>query len=150
MEHFALTNYLTVTKIFRFEMAHVLTHHDGLCKNIHGHSYELQVTITGDVKNEPGASDDGMILDFAVLKKLVQKNIMDTFDHALVLHDKASFADQVLQLPFDRIFTVPYQPTCENLIRHFAKLIVQDLPREVRLQHLRLYETQTSFADWYA
>lgn len=150
MEHFALSNYLTVTKIFRFEMAHVLAGHDGLCKNIHGHSYKLYVTLTGEPKNNPGASDDGMLMDFSELKKLVNSQIMDTFDHALVINQKAPYAHTLSDLPFERIKLVPFQPTCENLILYFAKLLVPKLPADIRLNRLRLFETETSYADWYA
>ncbi len=150
MEHFALSNYLTVTKIFRFEMAHVLTSHDGLCKNIHGHSYKLYVTLTGEPKNSPGTSDDGMLMDFGELKKLVNAQIMDTFDHALVINQNAPYAKVLNDLPFERIKLVPFQPTCENLILHFAKLLVPKLPADIRLNRLRLFETETSYAEWYA
>ena len=150
MEHFALSNYVTVTKIFRFEMAHVLANHEGLCKNIHGHSYKLFVSLTGEVKDTPGASDDGMLMDFGELKSLVKSQILDTFDHALVINEKVPFANTLKDLPFERIQLLPFQPTCENLILHFAKLLVPVLPADIRLNRLRLFETETSFADWYA
>ena len=150
MEHYALTNYITITKIFRFEMAHVLHNHRGLCKNIHGHSYHLHVTLTGEINNEPGSSDDGMLMDFGDLKAIVKDKILNQFDHALVVNSKAPFADEIQKLPFERIMAVPFQPTCENLILNFAKRLVTALPLDVRLNRLKLYETDTSYAEWHA
>lgn len=150
MDQLALSNYVVVTKIFRFEMAHVLYNHKGLCKNIHGHSYELHVSLTGTVKHEAGASDDGMLLDFSVLKSLVQEKILNDFDHAMVVNAKAPYAAELKKLPFNRLITVDYQPTCENLIRHFASLLVGALPNGMKLYRLKLYETDTSYAEWYS
>ncbi len=150
MEHFGLSNYITVTKIFRFEMAHALLNHNGLCKNVHGHSYKLHVTLTGDIKSSPGSPDDGMLMDFSDLKKLVKRQILDKYDHAIVLNAQSPYAGKIRDLPFERVETVPFQPTCENLILHFARLLVSALPLDVRLKRLRLYETETSYAEWHA
>ena len=62
---------IRITKRFHFEMAHTLFEYDGLCRNIHGHSYYLEVTVTGEPRNEPGHPKDGMVIDFGELKNLV-------------------------------------------------------------------------------
>lgn len=131
-------------------MAHALLNHGGLCKNVHGHSYTLHVTLTGEIKTMPGAPDDGMLMDFSILKALVKKEILDKYDHALVLNAQSPYITQLSELPFERLMTVPFQPTCENLILHFAKLLVPALPLDVRLHKLKLYETATSYAEWHA
>lgn len=150
MESFALSNYLTITRIFSFEMAHALSNHQGLCKNLHGHSYKLHVTLTGDIKHDETASDDGMLIDFGELKKLVNRYILNRFDHAVVVYHNAPYAESLEKLPFERIEMVNFQPTCENLIIHFAGLLVQHLPENLRLHKLRLYETENSYAEWHA
>ncbi|HLU85688.1 MAG TPA: 6-carboxytetrahydropterin synthase, partial [Vicingaceae bacterium] len=79
---------IRITKEFKFEMAHALIGYDGPCKNIHGHSYRLNVTVKGKVKNGTSDSDEGMVVDFGIIKKIVNELIVDKYDHALVLNDK--------------------------------------------------------------
>lgn len=150
MDQVAISNYISVTKIFRFEMAHFLHKHNGLCQNLHGHSYKLLVTLAGRVKHEPNTPDDGMLMDFGELKKLVKDEILDHFDHALVVNENSPEATKLEALGFDRTVLLPFQPTCENLILHFVRKLVPHIPPGVKLQRLRLYETETSYADWHA
>lgn len=142
------SNFVTITKMFHFEMAHTLYNHAGPCRNIHGHSYRLHVTLSGPIKNEPGAPDDGMIMDFKQLKSLVKEKILDKYDHAFAINESAPYASDMAKLDFEKILLLPFQPTCENLIAHFASLLVPALPEGVKLQRLRLFETETSYADW--
>lgn len=76
---------LRVSKEFDFEMAHALDGHDGKCKNIHGHSYGLKVTFSGTPIDAPGEAKDGMVIDFSDIKEIVKTNVVNVFDHALVL-----------------------------------------------------------------
>lgn len=140
-----------LTKTFSFEMAHALLNYDGKCKNIHGHSYKLEVTIIGEPREEPGHPADGLVIDFGALKKVVNKEVVDEFDHALVI--KADFNDEltdVLSKNFELIVYTDYQPTCENLILDFAERIKKGLPERATLHHLILHETATAYCEWYA
>ena len=74
---------IRITKKFSFEMAHALYNYDGLCRNIHGHTYKLEVTLLGEAQKNAGQPKDGMVMDFGALKKLVNKKIVHVFDHAL-------------------------------------------------------------------
>lgn len=140
-----------LTKIFRFEMAHALSGHKGLCKYIHGHSYQLEVTVSGQPDNTPGQSSEGMVLDFGDLKDIVQQEIIIPLDHALLLKEGSVLS---LENPdnelFARVVWTPWQPTCENMVLDFARRIIEPLPKGVRLCRLKLYETDTSYAEWYA
>lgn len=140
-----------LTKIFRFEMAHALSGYNGLCKHIHGHSYQLEVTVSGQPDNTPGHSEEGMVVDFAALKAIVQQEIITPLDHALLLKENvalpATANDNEL---FARTVRVPWQPTCENMVIDFARRIMSRLPENVVLSSLKLYETATSYAEWYA
>ncbi len=140
---------IRVTKIFSFEMAHALYNHDGACKNIHGHSYKLMVTIKGSPCNNPNSPKDGMVIDFSELKNIVKKNIIDIFDHSFVLNQKVEPQNYCPQMNGNTIF-LPYQPTCENLIIDFAGRLKALLPSNLELYSLKLYETATSFAEWFA
>jgi len=140
---------IRVTKQFHFEMAHALLDYDGPCKNIHGHSYQLNVTVKGKVKTNTSDSDEGMVVDFGVIKKIVKDMVVDVFDHALVLNEKANI--DVSNFEFmNKLIRVPYQPTCENMLVHFAKTIQDHLPNHIKLHSLFLRETNTSFAEWFA
>lgn len=142
---------IRLTKEFRFEASHALWKYDGLCKNLHGHSYILRVTIKGEPITDLEDPKLGMVMDFGDLKKIVKEEIVDKLDHSVVLNDKAptqSFTG--VSEMFDRIHLLPYQPTCENMVVEFAELIKARLPKRVELYAIKLYETATSFAEWYA
>jgi 6-pyruvoyltetrahydropterin/6-carboxytetrahydropterin synthase len=142
---------IRVTKIFTFEMAHALWNHDGLCKNIHGHSYKLYVTVKGQPLNDAHNAKQGMVIDFGKLKEIVNSQIIHVFDHSLVINSQAptQLLQQVNQM-IERYHLVNYQPTCENLLHDFADRIKKHLPPEVQLFSLRLVETETSYAEWFA
>ena len=137
---------IRLTKEFKFEMAHALYGYDGLCANLHGHSYKLLVTVRGDVKNEEGPKK-GMVIDFSVLKSIVKSLIINKYDHSLVLNANSPHINLDLSL-FDRVYFMPYQPTSENLVKDFALQISDKLPEGVELYSVILSETATSFAEW--
>ncbi|MEE2954015.1 MAG: 6-carboxytetrahydropterin synthase [Bacteroidota bacterium] len=140
---------IRITKEFKFEMAHALSGYDGLCKNIHGHSYRLFVTIIGDVMEKEGDKKDGMVLDFGTLKDIIKSNIILKYDHSLVLNGNSSHRHIDLSA-FDKVFYLPYQPTSENLVADFAQVIISKLPESVKLYSVLLSETATSYAEWFA
>jgi 6-pyruvoyltetrahydropterin/6-carboxytetrahydropterin synthase len=146
-----MTSVIRVTKEFHFEMAHALQDYDGPCRNVHGHSYRLFVTISGIPIDDPDNPKNGMVIDFADLKKLVKKEIINVFDHSVVV--SRNFYNERIEI-FAQVFgnsvVVDYQPTCENLVTDFADRILPLLPAGVRLHSLRLYETANSFAEWFA
>lgn len=141
---------IRITKEFVFEMAHALLGYNGPCKNIHGHTYHLLVTIIGDILDDNSASENGMVMDFGDLKKIVFSEIIEKMDHALVLNENVP-VELIEQLSTShKIITKPYQPTCENMLVDFANIIRCKLPDTVKLHHLLLRETITSYAEWYA
>jgi 6-pyruvoyltetrahydropterin/6-carboxytetrahydropterin synthase len=132
-------------------MAHALPGHDGLCSNIHGHSYELLVTLIGEPVNDSSSPKYGMVIDFKDLKRIIKGLIVDELDHSMVLRtDAPKELIEVLKKNYERILLVDYQPTSENMIIDFAKRIMMALPAGVKLHHLKLWETVTSYTEWYA
>jgi len=129
------------------EMAHALYGYDGLCKNIHGHSYRLWVTLRGPVLDEHGHEKDGMVLDFGLLKRLVKPHIIDKYDHSFVLNANSSHANIDLSA-FEKVYLLPYQPTSENLVNDFVSIIKNQLPDNIELYKVVLSETANSFAEW--
>lgn len=142
---------IRITKIYDFEMAHVLKDYDGPCRNIHGHSYKLYVTVTGTPISDERSPKLGMVMDFKDLKAIVKNHIVDRFDHALVIN-RATDPDLVnsMKKHMEKLILVDYQPTCENLVADFARIITDHLPGHVRLHNLRLWETATSYSEWFA
>lgn len=142
---------IRLTKEFKFEMAHALKGYDGLCKNIHGHSYELLVTVIGEPISDKASTKLGMVMDFGDLKKIVRNCIVDEFDHALVLNRESvdNFGPLDAEF-FGRTILVDYQPTSENMIIDFVYRLRNQLPENLKLHHLLLRETVTSYAEWFA
>lgn len=140
-----------VTKLFCFEMAHALHGYDGPCKNIHGHSYRLSVTVIGKINSEANHSKSGMVMDFTNLKSIVDTHIIKQFDHTLVLNEKHAqiYLSENTAL-LENVKIVKYQPTCENLAAYFAGEIKKHLPSTIKLHHLKLQETPTSYTEWHA
>ncbi len=141
---------IRITKEFKFEMAHALKGYDGLCRNIHGHSYELLVTISGIPVSDTDSTKLGMVMDFGDLKKIVRRSIIDEFDHALVLNRESAEDFNMDAEMFGRTILVDYQPTSENMIIDFAERIKPLLPENIKLHHMLLRETVTSYAEWFA
>ena len=142
---------IRITKEFRFEAAHALKGYDGPCRNIHGHSYKLSVTIIGEPVTESDSPKKGMIMDFSDLKKIVKEQIIVPFDHALILGKDYNEIDlKNSGDAFGNVIFVDYQPTSENMLIDFAGRLRNHLPSSTRLYSLRLRETATSFAEWFA
>jgi 6-pyruvoyltetrahydropterin/6-carboxytetrahydropterin synthase len=132
-------------------MAHILKDYDGPCRNIHGHSYKLYVTVSGTPISDDQSPKVGMVMDFKDLKAIVKTHIVDRFDHALVISNKTD-PDLIdgMKKHMEKIIVVDYQPTSENLIADFANIITSHLPYNVQLHNLRLWETATSYSEWFA
>jgi 6-pyruvoyltetrahydropterin/6-carboxytetrahydropterin synthase len=132
-------------------MAHALLNYDGPCRNIHGHSYKLYVTVRGKVNDDTSNSKLGMVMDFSDLKEIVKKHIIDYYDHSVIISSAAGKPEitRVKEM-FDKFYIVDYQPTCENLVINIAHLIRKQLPVHISLYSLKLCETATSFAEWFA
>jgi 6-pyruvoyltetrahydropterin/6-carboxytetrahydropterin synthase len=146
-----MTN-IRITKKFSFETGHALYGYDGKCKNVHGHSYKLSVTVIGSPITDRSNVKLGMVIDFTDLKKIVKEEVVDQFDHATVFNQTTPHVELAKELE-DRghhVILVDYQPTSENMIVHFAARIKSRLPEGIALFSLKLQETESSFAEWFA
>lgn len=143
---------IRLTKEFTFEAAHSLEGYDGACREIHGHSYRLMVTVKGEPSVDPYDPKQGMVMDFGLLKRIVGEQIISQMDHAFVVRrtEQGESLRRMLEDRYDNIVMVDYQPTCENMLADFAERLLGSLPDEVELYSLRLHETATSYAEWFA
>jgi 6-pyruvoyltetrahydropterin/6-carboxytetrahydropterin synthase len=143
---------IRITKQFSFETGHALYGYDGKCKNVHGHSYKLSVTVIGTPISDSSNVKFGMVIDFGDLKKIVKEEIVDVFDHATVFNQNTPHVELAHELKNrgHHVILVDYQPTSENMVIDFAAKINSRLPDSIKLNSLKLQETETSFAEWYA
>jgi len=143
---------IRITKEFSFETGHALYGYDGKCRNVHGHSYQLSVTVIGVPIQDTSHVKYGMVIDFGDLKKIVKEEIVDVFDHATVFNKNTPHRELAMHLK-ERghdVILADYQPTSENMVIDFAQKIKKRLPDTIQLHSLKLRETATSFAEWYA
>jgi len=143
---------IRITKQFTFETGHALYGYDGKCRNVHGHSYKLSVTVIGTPITDTSNVKLGMVIDFGDLKKIVKEEIVDPFDHATVFNKNTPHMELAKELK-DRghkVILADYQPTSENMVIDFASKIKSRLSKEIQLHSIKLRETDTAFAEWHA
>jgi len=140
---------IRITKIFEFEAAHALDCHDGKCMNIHGHSYKLHVTVLGKPHHTKGDSSDGMVIDFGDIKKIVKSTVVNPFDHALILEKDSPYLTPEIKKR-QKLILYDIQPTAENMLIDMVERIQSKMPATIHLHNIKLYETSSSFASWFA
>lgn len=136
---------ITITKQVRTETAHRLMNHPGKCKNIHGHSYLWKVTIQGEVDN------DGMVTDFGNLKAIMKEEIVNKFDHRLILSQYDSLLNNLILRTNNAFWFFPNDPTAENFVvyvSHKIELALLNCDKQLKLISVKCWETETSYAEW--
>lgn len=143
---------IRITKQFSFETGHALYGYDGKCRNVHGHSYKLAVTVIGNPITDTNNVKFGMVIDFSDLKKIVKEEIVNVFDHATVFNKNTPHIELAKELENrgHNVLLVNYQPTSEMMVIDFADKIKKRLPKNITLNSLKLQETETSYAEWFA
>jgi len=139
-------NRIRITKQFEFHMAHALEGYDGACRHIHGHAYKLFVTVRG-----VQSADDGMVMDFKLLKKIVQEKVLDYYDHSLLLRktQKSEKIYQDLLSNWGNVHLIERQPTSENILMDIVSILRNSLGCDsAELYSVRLYETDSSWVEW--
>lgn len=143
---------LSVTKIFTFACAHSLPNHNGLCCNIHGHNYKLEVTVGGPVNPTNGDSSQGMVIDFSELSSIIKQSVIEPYDHAFILPKDAispfkSENTKIVYINGDRA-------TAERMVVDIKDRIASAISnieiynRRIEVVKLKLWETDTSYAEW--
>ncbi|MDK4528481.1 6-carboxytetrahydropterin synthase QueD [Kingella kingae] len=136
-------------KEFTFDMAHMLDGHDGKCQNLHGHTYILQVEISGNL-HESGAKK-GMVMDFADLKAVVKTHILDKMDHAFIYDTTSERECQVANLLNQlnsKTYGIKTRTTAEEMTRHIFNVLTAEANLPVSL--IRLWETPSSYCEYAA
>jgi len=144
---------VSVTRRLEFDAGHRIPDHRSKCRNLHGHRYVLEVTLIGPVVSQPGASDNGMVMDFSDIKAIAREHIVQPWDHAFLVyaHD-TPVRNFLASLPGHKTVVLDCIPTAENLARvafhilapHYQSRYGPDL----RLARVRLYETPNCWVDY--
>jgi 6-pyruvoyltetrahydropterin/6-carboxytetrahydropterin synthase len=144
---------LTITRKLEFDAGHRIPDHRSQCRNLHGHRYVLEITLQGDVIEAEGASDRGMVMDFAQVKSLAMEHLVNRWDHAFLVYEGDARVREFLEsMPDHKTVVLDRVPTVENL----AAIAFETLSRvydahygiNLRLQRVRLYETPNCWADF--
>ena len=143
---------IRITKIFTFETAHILYNYDGKCKNMHGHSYKLFVTVKGKPVNDLDNPKNGMVVDFGDIKKIVNEEVVDIWDHAVLINANSPHKElgNELEGRGHKVIYCSFQPTCENMLYEIAAKVQAKLPSDISLAYLKLHETENSYGEWFA
>ncbi len=143
---------VAVTRRLEFDAGHRLPNHASQCRNVHGHRYAIEITLSSAPIHEEGAADDGMVMDFGDVKRIAQEKLVDRWDHAfLVYRGDQVMIDLLAAIPGHKTVVVDAVPTAENL----AQLAFDTLQHayrdrfghELTLTRVRLYETPNCWAD---
>lgn len=134
---------ITIAKDFIWQMSHRLTFHKGLCKNIHGHSYKLRIYLTGEL------DENGMIIDFYDLQKIVDPFLMGVLDHAFICSDDDTEVIEFLKKNEWRHYIMDKTTTCENMCYMFLDKFKPELAKfsNIHSFKIRVYETEDAFAE---
>lgn len=134
---------ITVTKTVKFDAAHVLTNHQGLCKNLHGHTYRVDISVS-----QREGEDSDMVIDFKDLKSIAEAVICDRFDHAFIYNTTSPGECDiaaVVEKNSMRTVAIPFRSTAENLAKYFFKLLIARIPN---IASVKVWETAMSSAEY--
>ncbi len=143
---------MQITRRLEFDAGHRIPNHTSQCKHLHGHRYALEITLSGDIITQEGASEQGMVMDFSDVKRIAKEQVVDVWDHAFLVYrgDKVVM-DFLATLADHKTIILDVVPTAENLAHEAFKLL--DLAyrdtynNHLTLQRVRLYETPNNWAD---
>jgi 6-pyruvoyltetrahydropterin/6-carboxytetrahydropterin synthase len=141
-----------ITTRLEFDAGHRIPSHKSQCRNLHGHRYALEITLSGDIIAKEQASEDGMVMDFSDVKRIARESIVDIWDHAFLVYEKDSVVlDFLNSLPNHKTVVFPSVPTAENMAAEAFKILknqYQDIyGNHLKLERVRLFETPNSWVD---
>ncbi len=143
---------LTITRKLEFDAGHRIPDHNSQCRNLHGHRYTLLITLTGDVVQQDGQSDNGMIMDFGDIKALANEHLVNMWDHAFIVYKNDTAVRAFLDsMPNHKTVVIDRVPTVENMAQvvfDILKGVYNDrFGRHLALTKVTLYETPNCWAE---
>jgi 6-pyruvoyltetrahydropterin/6-carboxytetrahydropterin synthase len=143
---------MQITTRLEFDAGHRIPNHKSQCRNLHGHRYALEITLSGDIISASDVSENGMVMDFSDVKKIARESVIDVWDHAfLVFKEDKVILDFLNSLPSHKTVIFPNVPTAENMAAEAFKILKSQYKdtygNHLTLERVRLYETPNSWAD---
>ncbi len=143
---------MRITRRLEFDAGHRIPDHRSQCRHLHGHRYAIEITLAGDIIRQAGSPVDGMVMDFADVKKLAREHLVDAWDHAFLVYRGDHAVVTLLQsLPGHKTVVLDLVPTAENLALIAFRILDQvyrdTYGNHLRLERVRLYETPNCWAD---
>ncbi|MFA6041394.1 MAG: 6-carboxytetrahydropterin synthase QueD [Methylophilus sp.] len=143
---------MEITTRLEFDAGHRIPDHKSQCRNLHGHRYAIEITLSGDIINQDKSSDNGMVMDFSDVKNIARAAVVDVWDHAFIVyqHDEAVL-NFLNSLPNHKTVVFPKIPTAENMAAEAFRILKAQYKdsygNHLKLERVRLYETPNSWTD---
>lgn len=143
---------MQITTRLEFDSGHRIPNHKSQCRNLHGHRYVLEITLSGDIIKQENASENGMVMDFSDVKAIAKESVVNVWDHAFLVyqHDK-EVLNFLNSLPDHKTVVFPTVPTAENMALEAFRILKSKYHdtygNHLKLEKVRLYETPNSWAD---
>jgi 6-pyruvoyltetrahydropterin/6-carboxytetrahydropterin synthase len=143
---------MQITTRLEFDSGHRIPSHKSQCRNLHGHRYAIEITLSGDIIQQENLSENGMVMDFSDVKGIAKKSIVDVWDHAfLVYRGDTEILNFLNSLPNHKTVIMNTVPTAENMAAeafHILNMQYQDVyGNHLKLERVRLFETPNNWAD---
>ena len=143
---------MQITTRLEFDAGHRIPSHKSQCRNLHGHRYALEITLSGDIINQEGMSEHGMVKDFSDVKHIARQAVVDVWDHAFLVYKNDEVILSFLNsLPNHKTVVMDCVPTAENLAAEAFNILKANyhdvFGNHLKLERVRLYETPNSWAD---
>jgi 6-pyruvoyltetrahydropterin/6-carboxytetrahydropterin synthase len=143
---------MQITTRLEFDAGHRIPDHKSQCRNLHGHRYAIEITLSGDIIQQENASENGMVMDFSDVKKIARETVVDVWDHAFIVYkNDHAVLDFLNTLPNHKTVVFPTIPTAENMASEAFKLLKAQYKdvygNHLTLERVRLYETPNSWTD---
>jgi len=143
---------MQITTRLEFDAGHRIPNHKSQCKNLHGHRYAIEITLSGDIITQENASESGMVMDFSEVKTIAKSAIVDVWDHAfLVYQHDTEVLNFLNSLPHHKTVIFPTVPTAENMAAEAFRILNSKYKdtynNHLKLEKVRLYETPNNWAD---
>ena len=142
---------MIITKCIEFDMGHRVPYHKSKCRNPHGHRYKLEVALSGDIIDLTGKSENGMIMDFKDVKKILMREVHDKLDHGFMFWEKDEVMDEFFSYNTEFLsICTSFTPTAENIAGWLYKVLRNNYNHKyqnnLKLEYVKLWETPTSVA----
>ncbi len=142
---------MKIGKVIQWDMGHRVLNHRSVCKGLHGHRYKAEICVEGDLVEKKDASEEGMVIDFADIKKTAQKFIQEELDHAFMVWEKdIELLEFFKNSKGHKPVIVPFTPTAENVAAYIFNQLKDKFTdvfkTGLHLQSVKLWETPSSYA----